>query len=163
MLLILECSRKTATELIKCGEQIYNNPEFSIKTLNTSLHSHLELKHILLYLAKLKEEGWQVQLPLLKAAFSSGYSFKTLIAVFTDSNVAIDNLPPPPPLGDVDYIPSNLGPQSHANLDVDLPEFSIKALHDFLVGFVVTDNQVRLITCQLIYIVLTSYPGNSDR
>ncbi|KAI6013854.1 hypothetical protein EDC04DRAFT_2609172 [Pisolithus marmoratus] len=70
---------------------------FSGKTSNTMLHNHLESVHTLLYINKLEEEGWLVQSKLLKATFSSGYTFNTLRAALALPDVTIDNLPPPPP------------------------------------------------------------------
>lgn len=69
---------------------------FGPKCLNTTLHVHLESKHMVLYVTKLEEEGWQVRSPLLRAAFLVGHSYSTLKAALAHPNVMINNLPPPP-------------------------------------------------------------------
>ncbi|KAN0084632.1 hypothetical protein V8E55_008136, partial [Tylopilus felleus] len=131
----LPCKEATS-ELVKCGEPIYIHPEFSPKTSNSPLHSHLESKHTLLYLTKLKEDGGWVGAVAIVQAFYSGYSFNTLAAVLADSNMTIDNLPPPSPLADWGLY--SIQPYMSA----DLPEFSMEALDDFLVKFITADEQV---------------------
>ena len=89
---------------------------------------------------QLQEQGWVVQTKLLKAAFSGGYTYDSLKAVLTLPNMTIDALPPPSrEVGDM--IPLCLGPKT--DLGADIPEFSLTALHDYLVRFIVADDQVR--------------------
>lgn len=85
---------------------------------------------MLLYVMKLEEEKWTVQSPLLKAAFSSGYTYNTLKAVLADQGATIHSLLPPPPPKVGDSIPLNLGKYPKADLGADLPEFSLSALHN---------------------------------
>jgi len=95
--------------------------------------------HTLPYVIQLQEQGWLVQSKLLKAAFSLGYTYNSLKAALALPNSTIDNLPPPPPK-DGDNIPLRLGPK--VDLGTDIPEFSLTALHDYLVRFIVADDQV---------------------
>ena len=77
-------------------EPLVINSYFSLKCSNSMLRVHLESKHMMHYIAKLKEEGWQVRSPLLRTAFSAGHSYRTLKAALAHSNITINNLPPPP-------------------------------------------------------------------
>ncbi|KAI6098647.1 hypothetical protein EDD16DRAFT_1718454 [Pisolithus croceorrhizus] len=74
----LPCMALAAESSREDHEPFADDPYFSWKTSSTMLCAHLESKNTLLYVIKLEEEGWQVQLALLKAAFSSGYSYNTL-------------------------------------------------------------------------------------
>lgn len=103
----------------------------------------MEANHALVYLEALEERGWLVQTPLFKAAFSSGFTFKTLKVVLADPKVTIQNLPPPPPSEEGDSIPVGLGPLPGPDITADIPEFSVQALHDYLVRFIVANDQVR--------------------
>lgn len=104
------------------------------------------MKHTLLYLSKLDKEGWRVLSPLLKGAFHSGYTFQTLREVLSRPNVTIDHLPPPPTPDVGDTIPSTLGPRPKADIGAGLPEYSQQALNQFLVEFIVENDQVRIAT-----------------
>jgi len=44
----------------------------------------------------LEEQRWLAQSTLIKAAITSGYTYKTLRAVLGDPEVMLNNLPPPP-------------------------------------------------------------------
>lgn len=107
-----------------------------------TLHNHLESKHTLLYLDVLQEQCWQPQSPLIKAAIKSGYTFKTLREALNSPSITLDNIPPPPPQEDGDDVPAGLGPQSKADLNASIPEFSLRAFHQYLVDFIVANNQV---------------------
>ena len=96
--------------------------------------------HTLQYVIQLQEQGWLVQTKLLKVAFSGGYTYNSLKAMLTLRNIEIDNLPPPPPCKVGDTIPLCLGPK--ADLGADIPEFSLTALHDYLVRFIFADDQI---------------------
>jgi hypothetical protein len=115
---------------------------FSMKTSNTMLRGHLESKHTLLYLTKLLEEHWQPQSPLIKAAITSGYTIGTLIQALSPPDISFDNLPPPPPREEDDEVLAGFGPQSNADLGSGIPEFSLKAFHEYLVNFIVANDQV---------------------
>jgi len=92
-----------------------------------------------------------VQIPLLKAAFSSGYTYNSLKAVLAHQGVTIYNLPPLPPPEVGDGIPLGLGKHLKTDLGADLPEFSLGALHDYIVRFIVADDQVCYISyCDVI-------------
>ncbi|KAI6021257.1 hypothetical protein EDC04DRAFT_2901326 [Pisolithus marmoratus] len=143
-----------------------NDSYFSRKTSTTMLHNHLELAHMLLYVNKLEEEGWLVQLKLLKATFSSGYTFNTLRATLAFPNVMIDNLPPPPPPKVGNCIPSNLGSLPRADISDGILEFSLKALHDYLVRFIVANDQaihvVEYLEFQRLLLLLCKDLKDSD-
>lgn len=83
-----------------------------------------------------------MQSPLLKAAFSSGYTYNSLKAVLTCQGVTIHGLPPPPPPEVGDNIPSGLGKPPKPDISTDLPKFSLGALHNYIVRFIVADEQV---------------------
>ncbi|KIM61340.1 hypothetical protein SCLCIDRAFT_122229, partial [Scleroderma citrinum Foug A] len=114
---------------------------FSPNTSTTLLCNHLESIHTLQYMVQLQEQGWVVQTKLLKAAFSGGYTYDSLKATLVLPNMTIDALPPPPLHEVGDMIPLCLGPKT--DLGTDIPEFSLTALHDYLVRFIVADDQVH--------------------
>lgn len=92
---------------------------------------------------KLEEEGWRVQSTLLKAAFMSGYTFKTLREVLSRPNATLDKLPPAPTPEIGDTVPSALGPRPKVDIGADMPEYSLQTLRQFLVDFIVENDQVR--------------------
>lgn len=87
---------------------------------------------------------WQIFVDAVINAFKMGYTFKTLIHALKQPGITGRNLPPPPRPGPGDSVP--LGSQLHVPqaLEDSVPEFSHQAMHEYLVRFVVADDQVRL-------------------
>lgn len=90
----------------------------------------------------LEKHHWVVQSKLLKAAFSSGYSYNSLKAALSKLGVSTNNLPPPPPPRPGDNMPVGIGQRPKADLGADLPEFSLAVLQECLIEFIVTYDEV---------------------
>lgn len=114
---------------------------FSCNTSNSSLRGHIINWHLEEYLELAEQNGWVVQLSAVQSAFSMGYTFKTLREAIQQGN-KIAALPPAPRPGHGDSLPGNLLPSGTEKSTSAFPEFSNAALHEYLVKFVVADDQV---------------------
>ncbi|KAI6024540.1 hypothetical protein EDC04DRAFT_2606341 [Pisolithus marmoratus] len=115
---------------------------YSAKSSTTMCHCHLNSQHPLVYLKKIEENNWPVQSKYLMATFERGYTFNMLQEALNHPGAEISHLLPLPPPG-VDYgVP--VGKLPKGDPSIDLPEFSIQGLHEFLVNFIVSDDQLRV-------------------
>lgn len=85
---------------------------------------------------------WQIFVDAATNAFKMGYTFKTLIHALGQPGVTSQNLPLPPRPGPGDNVPLGSLPQVPQALEDSVPEFSHQAMHEYLVRFVVADDQV---------------------
>ncbi|KIK75384.1 hypothetical protein PAXRUDRAFT_173013, partial [Paxillus rubicundulus Ve08.2h10] len=115
---------------------------FSPKTSNTSLHYHMEGRHMLTCLDQAEEHGWAIQSKLVKGAFMSGYTFKSIKHVLTQPGVKLDNLPPPP-LDPSDCLPMGAVPSWKQGLDTGLPPFSIDGLKNYIISYLIANDLVH--------------------
>ena len=110
---------------------------YSKKSSTTSLRPHIEKYHLLEYITKAKEYGWKLYVPSVSTASWKGYSISQIReAIKAGQN--LDNLP-------------QIGGGSSAIVGVpshraNIPIFSMESFQDALVEFVVTDDQVRLVS-----------------
>ena len=148
-------NRELNLESTQHGQSAQHRCTFSTKTSNGPLRSHLKMRHTLAYLEMLQKNGWHMQSKLLKAAFSSGYSFNTLRAVLSKPGVTISDLPPPPLPQPGDSMPIGISPCLKANLAAGLPEFSIPMLQESLVNFIVTYDEVCDYSIVLMIILIS--------
>lgn len=113
---------------------------FSCNTSNYSLRGHVVNWHLEEYLALADENGWIPQIDSIRIALGTGYTLKTLLEAIQQGH-QLTTLPPAPR-------PNNGGIQQHDRLQSSdaptVPEFSLGAMHDYLVRFIVADDQVRL-------------------
>jgi hypothetical protein len=126
--LIRKLKEENPTQFPKERNYIYNHT-----TSNWSLRAHIEKFHLDLYLDEAERNGWSVYLENVRKAFEVGYTFPTIRQALSRPNVTIRTLPPlshlPPAESPVALQPSGL------------PPFSIVALHQYLVKFIVSDDQ----------------------
>ncbi|KAI6046729.1 hypothetical protein EDC04DRAFT_2597848 [Pisolithus marmoratus] len=115
------------------------NYSYSAKSSTTMHHGHLDSQHPLVYLNKIEENNWPVQSKYLVAAFKRGCTFNMLREALNCPGTEISHLLPPPPPGVDNRVP--VGKLPKGDPSVDLPEFSIQGLHEFLVNFIVSDDQ----------------------
>ncbi|KAI5991329.1 hypothetical protein EDC04DRAFT_2911606 [Pisolithus marmoratus] len=100
---------------------------------------HLNSEHPLVYLNKIEEHNWPVQSQYLGATFKRGYTFNTLQEALNCPSTEISHLLPPPPPGLDNRAP--IGKLPKGDPGVDLPDFSIQGLHEFLVNFIISNDQ----------------------
>ncbi|KAI6046648.1 hypothetical protein EDC04DRAFT_2597783 [Pisolithus marmoratus] len=115
------------------------NYSYSAKSSTTMCCGHLDSQHLLVYLDKIEENNWPAQSKYLTAAFERGYTFNMLQEALNCAGTEISHLPPP---GVDDRVP--VGKLPKGDLSVDLPKFSIQGLHEFLVDFIVSNDQLRV-------------------
>ncbi|KAI6011624.1 hypothetical protein EDC04DRAFT_2609799 [Pisolithus marmoratus] len=75
----------------------------------------------------------------LMATFERGYTFNMLREALNHAGTEISHLLPPPPPGVDNRVP--VGKLPKGDLSIDLPKFSIQGLHEFLVDFIVSNDQ----------------------
>ncbi|KAL4064003.1 hypothetical protein V8B97DRAFT_2026213 [Scleroderma yunnanense] len=88
------------------------------------------------------KNGWQIFLEYVKNAFTNGYTFTILHEILHWPGVIIQSLPP------VSMINSNhsqsLFPSAPlTSLEAGLPLFSQAIVHQYLIRFILSDNQVH--------------------
>jgi hypothetical protein len=84
-----------------------------------------------------------MQIDAIRSAFSMGYTFRTLREAI-QKGTKLTALPPAPRPDHGDALPYDflaLGQGSKKN-GPTVPEFSISAMHEYLVKFIVVDDQV---------------------
>ncbi|KIJ21095.1 hypothetical protein PAXINDRAFT_6876 [Paxillus involutus ATCC 200175] len=113
---------------------------YSQNTSNTNLHGHIEKYHLHVYLTEADHNNWSIQIEAAKAAFSVGYTFTTLQEALQKPGASIRALPPAPQPGPGDSPPELAGSQPFS-LGAGLPSFSPPVFHQFLVRFIVANNQ----------------------
>lgn len=112
---------------------------YGAKTSNTSKRSHIEKYHLDIYLEEAEKNGWAIWLEAVRTAFDSGYNFQTLRQALAAPNASIRSLPALN-RGRRDMSSPASG---HVTLESGLPPFSIAALQQYLMQFIVADDQVR--------------------
>lgn len=112
---------------------------------NTTLYGHTKKFHIDEFLTLAESEGWQIFIPSVNATFNAGYILKTLHNVLKQPGITIHKLPPAPHPEPGDVIPIHVNRQPSTSLDTDLPDFFIAALHEYIVKFIIADDQVSYI------------------
>lgn len=109
------------------------------KTSNTSKRAHIEKFHLDIYLEEAEKNNWLIWLETVKTAFDAGYSFQSLRQALSAPNASIRSLPTLRREGHQD---SPLQPGC-VPLENGLPPFSVSALQQYLMQFIVADDQVR--------------------
>lgn len=85
-----------------------------------------------------------MQIEVVRSAFSVGYTFRMLLKAIQEGHRILLLPPPPPPQpGDTRPrdCPSTLGQESEKK-GPPVSEFSIATMHEYLVRFIVADDQV---------------------
>ena len=108
-------------------------------TLNTPKCAHIEKYHLNIYLEEAKKNSWMIWLDSVKAAFTAGYTFQTLRQALATSGMSIHSLPP---LHQEEHQGSSTLPSGCVLLENGLPLFPISALQQYLMQFIVADDQV---------------------
>ncbi|KAG9311617.1 hypothetical protein JVU11DRAFT_7834 [Chiua virens] len=111
---------------------------YGTKTSNMSKCGHIERFHLDIYLEKAEKNSWMIWLEPVKAVFLVGYDFWMLHQALAAPNASIQLLSPLNQGRDMSSSP--LGPIAVES--GHLP-FSSAAFHQYLMQFIVTDNQVH--------------------
>ncbi|KIK25338.1 hypothetical protein PISMIDRAFT_9694 [Pisolithus microcarpus 441] len=117
---------------------------------NALLCVHIVNWHLEEYLILAEEHKWSIQIDIVQNAFTAGYTFRTLKVALTQSGFDIHKLPPAPAPEPGDASPGDfLMPAWHLRQGCDgIPEFTIAAMHEQIVQFIVTDDQsINVIEC----------------
>lgn len=136
--------RSTTAELAAKGDSYNIQYHFSPRMSNTPLCHHIKVRHALFYLEQAEKHGWVVGVKFAKAAFTSGYTFKTLRHVLTQPGVKLDDLPPPPPPDPSDCLPMDVLASQKPTLGANLPPFTIEGLKNYLVHYLVANDLVHI-------------------
>ncbi|KAG6371769.1 hypothetical protein JVT61DRAFT_9123 [Boletus reticuloceps] len=113
----------------------------SWNTSNYSLHAHIANWHLDEYLELAEKNNWSVQVDPVRKAFSTkGYTFRTLRDAIRRGHKL--NALPPVHFDHRDSQARDFLPLSEKNMPA-IPNFSLAAMHEYLVRFIVTDDQVR--------------------
>lgn len=123
------------------------------KTSNTSKCVHIKRYHLEVYLEEAEKNSWMIWLETVKVAFKAGYSFQTLHQALATPNMSIQSLPSLHWGGDQG---TSSFPSGHIPLENGLPPFSISALQQYLMQFIIMDNQVCA-SCSELSILLSRY------
>ncbi|KAI5981995.1 hypothetical protein EDC04DRAFT_2916032 [Pisolithus marmoratus] len=135
---------------------------YSAKSSTTMHHGHLDSQHLLVNLDKIEENNWPVQSKYLMATFERGYTFNTLQEALNHPGAKISHLLPPPPPGVDNRVP--VGKLPKGDPSVDVPKFSIQGLCEFLVDFIVSDDQaIYVMECpQFHWLILNLHHNLQD-
>lgn len=110
-------------------------------TMNANLCNHILSNHLNTYLDKAEKRGWQIICELVWDTFTNGYTFATLHKVLHQPGVGIQSLPPvlnhPQP--------SFPGTPPLTSLEDGLPPYSQATLHEHIIRFILSDDQVHLL------------------
>ena len=111
-------------------------------TTNANLCNHILSNHLHTYLDEAEKNGWQIFLEYVWDAFTNGYTFSTIREALRRPGVTIRSLPPAPM---TNSNPSQPLPSAPAltSLEAGLPSFSQATLHEHLMRFILSDDQVR--------------------
>ncbi|KIK21588.1 hypothetical protein PISMIDRAFT_103906, partial [Pisolithus microcarpus 441] len=122
---------------------------YSLSMSNASLRVHIVNWHLEEYLILAEEHKWSIQINIIRNAFTAGYTFRTLKVALTQSGFDIHKLPPAPAPEPGNTSPGDfLMPGRHLRWGHDgIPEFTIAAMHEQIVWFIVADDQVSHAIC----------------
>ncbi|KIK21006.1 hypothetical protein PISMIDRAFT_12527 [Pisolithus microcarpus 441] len=144
---------------------------YSPSMSNASLCVHIVNWHLEEYLVLAEEHKWSIQIDIVQNAFTAGllssvllrqsptlteaggtqgYTFRTLKVALTQSGFDIHKLPPAPAPEPGDTSPGDfLMPAWHLRWGHDgIPEFTIAAMREQIVWFIVADDQsINVIEC----------------
>ncbi|KIM68664.1 hypothetical protein SCLCIDRAFT_105257 [Scleroderma citrinum Foug A] len=112
------------------------------RTANANLRNHILSNHLHTYLDEAEKNGWQIFLEYVQDAFTNGYTFSTIREALRRPGVTICSLPPAPMTNSNPSQPLP-GAPALTSLEAGLPSFSQATLHEHLVRFVLSDDQVR--------------------
>ena len=127
-------------------------------TSNTPKRAHIEKYHLDIYLEEAKKNSWTIWLDSVKVAFAAGYTFQTLRQALAASGTSIRSLPP---LHREEHQGSSTLPSGCIPLENGLPLFSILVLQQYLMQFIVADDQVRYIYSWLVNCHSATYDSRS--
>ena len=127
-------------------------------TLNMPKRAHIKKYHLNIYLEEAEKNSWMIWLDSVKAAFAAGYTFQTLCQPLATSGASIRSLPP---LRREEHQGSSTLPSGCIPLENGLPPFSISALQQYLMQFIVADNQVCYIYSWLVNHHSATYDSQS--
>ncbi|KIM52694.1 hypothetical protein SCLCIDRAFT_140556, partial [Scleroderma citrinum Foug A] len=105
------------------------------KTGNGALCNHIHNHHLSLYLDETEKNGWAVLINPICNALTNGHMIVTLHEALQKPGVTLKKLPPVP-----GHRSTNL--PSHMSLEAGLPLFTISTLHQYLIKFIVANDQV---------------------
>ena len=113
------------------------NYSFSCNTSNHFLRSHIVNWHLEEYLKLAKKEDWSVQIDAVRIAQSTGYSLRAIQQAIQEGH-KLTVLP------ELRSNSSDSQPRRFPSSDNTpaIPEFSLTALQEYLVKFIVADDQV---------------------
>jgi predicted RNase H-like HicB family nuclease len=108
--------------------------QYSCKTGTSGLHSHIYCYHILEYVTLTEQNGWYIWLDSIKSAVAHGYTLAEIRDVLTDGgSIAL-----PAPRGH----DTSASDSTHPNERASIPSFTLQELHNHIITFIVTDDQV---------------------
>ena len=125
---------------------------------NMPKHAHIKKYHLDIYLEEAEKNSWTIWLDFVKAAFAAGYTFQTLRQALATPGTSIHSLPP---LRREEHQGSSTLLSGCVPLENGLPPFSISALQQYLIQFIVADNQVRYINSRLVNRHSATYDSRS--
>ena len=112
-------------------------------TTNANLHNHILNHHLNMYLDEAEKNGWLILVEYVWEAFTNGYTFATLHEVLHGPGVTIHRLPPVAMTNSSGSQPSFPSAPLLTSLEAGLPLFSQAMLHEHLVRFILSDDQVH--------------------
>ena len=112
------------------------------RTVNANLCNHILSNHLNIYLDEAEKNGWQIFLKYVQDAFTNGYTFSTIREALCQPGVTIHPLPPAPMTNSNPSQPLP-GAPALTSLEAGLPSFSQAMLHEHLVRFILSDDQVH--------------------
>ena len=131
---------------------------YSPMTLNTPKRAHIKKYHLDIYLEEAKKNSWTIWLDSVKVAFTARYTFQTLHQALAAPGMSIHSLPP---LHREEHQGSSTLLSGCIPLENGLPPFSILALQQYLMQFIVADDQVRYINSWLVNHHSATYDSRS--
>ena len=120
--------------------------------------AHIKKYHLDIYLEEAKKNFWMIWLDSVKVAFTAGYTFQTLHQALATPGMSIRSLPP---LCQEEHQGSSTLLSGCVPLENGLPPFSILALQQYLMQFIVADDQVHHINSQLVNHHSATYDSRS--
>lgn len=110
---------------------------YSRNTGTSALRGHVDRLHLLEYVTLAEANGWPVWLESVKSAIARGY----LLGEIRDALTNGGSLTSLPPRQLENSSADDATPQERSSI----PRFSLEELHNHLVAFIVTDDQVYIL------------------
>ncbi|KIM58278.1 hypothetical protein SCLCIDRAFT_1191548, partial [Scleroderma citrinum Foug A] len=111
--------------------------QYKLKTRNGALCTHILNFHLSLYLDEAEKNGWIILLNYVREAVTDGYTITTIQEALQRPGVTIKNLPQ-----------LQNCPVAYTSPEVGLPPFTISTMHQYLIRFIVADDQsISVVEC----------------